>query len=370
MRNIKPFPELCPSERDELRKKIVHGVVTESYVASPTVHRLKALEEDAAWVTYPCWLSGSQWEDGKGFKKFKYKGHTLYIHRASCELFNGPVLSTHLVDHLCRVRGCCQPAHLEAVTPAENILRGANQNHMMRKGAHPPCAKDINPAFFTVPDAGTVDDEYRRREREGRNGPPRYWEADCGPPPAPSEGFFWEPVSGFGTISHVLQPIRTAAEQDWARHQDSGAAQRQMALTQAMLTDLPAPQPELEVPGPTREVNPDWVEGKSGATIFRRVPDEQPLKPGEMLIRFGTDPRDQWSLGPCSFALVGEGGGSPIEDMCAQHHTAYEDQGRIVAAMAPIGPEDPFNGPSGVRMEKKPSLWRRFKAWLDAPIWS
>lgn len=28
------------------------------------------------------------------------------------------------VDHLCRNRGCCNPAHLEVVTPSENVRRG------------------------------------------------------------------------------------------------------------------------------------------------------------------------------------------------------------------------------------------------------
>lgn len=38
----------------------------------------------------------------------------------------GPIPEGKEIDHLCRVRDCCNPLHLEAVTHHENMLRATN----------------------------------------------------------------------------------------------------------------------------------------------------------------------------------------------------------------------------------------------------
>ena len=48
---------------------------------------------------------------------------TLKAHRASYEMTYGPIPDGLQIDHLCRVRHCINPAHLEAVTGHENALR-------------------------------------------------------------------------------------------------------------------------------------------------------------------------------------------------------------------------------------------------------
>lgn len=195
MRAINVFPSFNNDEMDELRAKILAGVIENWRVARDTDrdHFDREYLQGKAWTRCPCWLQSSQWGDGKGFKKFKFKGHTLYIHRASCEVFNGPVLSTHLVDHLCRVRGCTQPVHLEAVTPKENTLRGANQNHLLREGGPPPVsAKEINPRFFEEPVLGEVGMEHFRRQGEERD-IKRVHDTNVDPClPMPPLGFYWE----------------------------------------------------------------------------------------------------------------------------------------------------------------------------------
>jgi hypothetical protein len=45
-------------------------------------------------------------------------------HRASYQALVGPIPAGLTIDHLCRNRACCNPAHLEPVTNRENILRG------------------------------------------------------------------------------------------------------------------------------------------------------------------------------------------------------------------------------------------------------
>lgn len=45
-------------------------------------------------------------------------------HRVVYEAIKGPVPDGLELDHLCRVRSCANPAHLEPVTSAENTRRG------------------------------------------------------------------------------------------------------------------------------------------------------------------------------------------------------------------------------------------------------
>lgn len=49
---------------------------------------------------------------------------TTLVYLAAYESIIGPVPDGLVLDHLCRVRRCCNPAHLEPVTPAVNSQRG------------------------------------------------------------------------------------------------------------------------------------------------------------------------------------------------------------------------------------------------------
>lgn len=59
-----------------------------------------------------------------GHALFKKDGVNQGAHRVSYELLVGPIPDGLHIDHLCRVRDCVTPDHLEPVTPAENTRRG------------------------------------------------------------------------------------------------------------------------------------------------------------------------------------------------------------------------------------------------------
>jgi hypothetical protein len=61
---------------------------------------------------------------GNGYAQIKINRKRYGVHRIAYELVNGPIPDSLTIDHLCRNRLCCNPAHLEAVTMKENILRG------------------------------------------------------------------------------------------------------------------------------------------------------------------------------------------------------------------------------------------------------
>jgi hypothetical protein len=70
-----------------------------------------------------CWIfTGSHLPTGYG--QFWLDGTMRSAHRVSYELHVGKIPDGLQLDHLCRVRSCINPAHLEPVTLQENNRRG------------------------------------------------------------------------------------------------------------------------------------------------------------------------------------------------------------------------------------------------------
>ncbi len=73
-----------------------------------------------------CWLWTAHVHPRTGYVQFRIggrKGKMVLAHRWAYERFTGPIPAGLELDHLCRVRHCVNPAHLEPVTRSENRRR-------------------------------------------------------------------------------------------------------------------------------------------------------------------------------------------------------------------------------------------------------
>ena len=72
-----------------------------------------------------CWLwTGSLNLGGYGLFKRPSPERVGVAHRYAYEVLVGPIPEGLNLDHLCRVRNCVNPRHVEPVTQRENIMRG------------------------------------------------------------------------------------------------------------------------------------------------------------------------------------------------------------------------------------------------------
>ncbi len=70
-----------------------------------------------------CWIWTGARNRENGYGQLGDQGKVLYVHRLTFELFRGPIPPGTVLDHCCAAPGCCNPFHLEAVTPTENYQR-------------------------------------------------------------------------------------------------------------------------------------------------------------------------------------------------------------------------------------------------------
>ncbi|WP_282792068.1 HNH endonuclease signature motif containing protein [Streptomyces sp. CC224B] len=96
----------------------------------------------------PCHLWGGS-QNEKGYGAFWLDGRTVKSHRYAYEQAHGPIPAGLEVDHRCRRRACVAPAHLEAVTHRENVLRSTN--HVAARAAVTHC-----PAGHPYDQANTI----------------------------------------------------------------------------------------------------------------------------------------------------------------------------------------------------------------------
>lgn len=99
--------------------------------------------------TTECWLWTAA-QDGRGYGQIHIDGMPEKAYRVAYRLFVGPIEGGLHIDHLCRVRPCVNPAHLEMVTLAENNKRQVHHNALKThcRNGHPYDAENTRYASY------------------------------------------------------------------------------------------------------------------------------------------------------------------------------------------------------------------------------
>lgn len=107
---------LCNLHRQRMRK---HG--DPSHERWPSLRERVEARIDRSG---DCWV----WTGNRsgGYGQVWARRRMLLVHRYVYEQLVGPISEGLVLDHLCRNLSCCNPAHLEPVTTAENVRRGLN----------------------------------------------------------------------------------------------------------------------------------------------------------------------------------------------------------------------------------------------------
>lgn len=72
-----------------------------------------------------CWLWIGPIDKG-GYGRLTWQGRKTSAHRVVYRILRGRIPARRVLDHLCRVRSCVNPDHLEPVTIVENNLRAGD----------------------------------------------------------------------------------------------------------------------------------------------------------------------------------------------------------------------------------------------------
>ncbi len=87
-----------------------------------------------------------------GYGTFGVDGRNVGAHRIAWEIVNGPIPAGLVIRHMCNNRLCCNPAHLEPGTMADNA------HDMMRSGRWKNAPNTITP--YVCPDKPTDEERF------------------------------------------------------------------------------------------------------------------------------------------------------------------------------------------------------------------
>lgn len=110
-----------------------------------------------------CWL----WTGGttEGYGNVRWDGRSQRVHRVVYELLVGPIPEGSEIDHLCRIRSCCNPDHLDPVPRVVNNARGQSPSARNGRKSHCPKGHDYD---IAIERRGGVERRCSQCERERR----------------------------------------------------------------------------------------------------------------------------------------------------------------------------------------------------------
>lgn len=125
-------------------------------------------EDQRFWAkvakTDACWLWTAA-KDQYGYGLFSSTSK-MGAHRWAYERLVGPIPKGLVIDHLCRTRACVNPAHMEAVTNKENILRGESLSAQRGRQTHCKYGHEFTPENTYVRPGGHRDCRVCLRRRD------------------------------------------------------------------------------------------------------------------------------------------------------------------------------------------------------------
>jgi len=119
---------------------------------TPTIQLVKRFLErvDASHGPQACWpYLGC--DRGNGYGAIKHERRVLSSHCVAYVLAYGEIPVDSIVAHKCDNRGCCNPAHLEAITPGKN-----NQDADRRLGRDYARGEAAPTSVLTEPDVKAI----------------------------------------------------------------------------------------------------------------------------------------------------------------------------------------------------------------------
>lgn len=125
--------------------------------------------------TESCWL-WTGLTDPAGYGRFRHttskRDASALAHRFAYEFCGGSIPVGMVIDHLCRVRRCVKPEHMEVVTRGENSRRGMHPKMVtFRTGVcsrgHAIIGRNAAPTSTGRPTCRECKNENQRRHRRG-----------------------------------------------------------------------------------------------------------------------------------------------------------------------------------------------------------
>lgn len=111
------------------------------------------------------WTAGRNTE---GYGHFRWNSSVHTAHRCAFALERGDIDPEQVVDHLCRNRACCNPAHLESVTHRINVQRGVPRASKITRCPSNHAYDEANTGWYEHPRTGERERFCRACKREKR----------------------------------------------------------------------------------------------------------------------------------------------------------------------------------------------------------